>query len=253
VSDWKAFDPEGIRILNDGSLIATEEYGPRVVVADKLGRLTSELEVPQRSKLKNPSHSKGKFGTFPNRGLEGIAVTPSGETIIAAFQSALVQDGELTEDKCLGIHCRWLVYDAHHEMHREIVYQLEDRSSGVTEILAIDEHRFLDLERDGEAGSAAKIKKIFVADIQGASDVSEVQSLPPNDTPKGIHMVKKLLFLDLLDERFGLGGELAAEKPEGLSWGPALEDGRRTLWVCCDNDFDPAKQSEIYCFAISGL
>jgi hypothetical protein len=61
------------------------------------------------------------------------------------------------------------------------------------------------------------------------------------------------LLIDLLDPAFGMSGEKAPEKPEGLAWGPRLADGRRLLMVCFDNDFDPARESIFVAFAIDGL
>ncbi len=189
---------------------------------------------------------------FPNRGLEGVAITPSGERMVAVLQSPLIQDGEIIENQCRGLNCRWLVYNQG-QLSKQVVYPLDNVSTGVSEVLAIDEDRYLVLERDSNSGLAAAFKKIFVADIASATDVTACELLPAAAVPSHVTIAKKRLLLDLLDPNFGLAGEQVAEKPEGLSWGPTLSDGRRTLWVCCDNDCDPAIDSQIYCFAISGL
>ncbi len=249
-SHWTAFDPEGIRRLADGSLVISDEYGPHLVSVDASARITSEYPIPDSVRLVSPVDGQHIAGTFPNRGLEGVAVTPSGNTTVAVFQSPLIQDGRLENDKCLGLNCRWLIYNHQHACEREIVYELDGLSSGVSEILAIDESRFLVLERDSKSGEAAKIKKIFMVDIGEATDVMNIDSLLTSGAATGVRHAKKTLFLDLLEKRFGLGGERAHEKPEGLCWGQPLPDGRRSLWVCCDNDFNPANPSEIYCFAI---
>ena len=166
------------------------------------------------------------------------------------IQSPLIQDGEMNEDKCLGLNCRWIIFDADRQLEKEVVYQLDDLKAGVSEVLVVSESKFLVLERDSNVGEEAKLKRIFLVDISGASDVSTVDALPPLALPEEIVPVSKRLLIDLLDDRFGIGGKHAAEKPEGLSWGATLADGRRTLWVCCDNDFDTHINSEIYCFAV---
>jgi hypothetical protein len=61
------------------------------------------------------------------------------------------------------------------------------------------------------------------------------------------------LLIDLLNPEYGMSGANAPEKPEGLSWGPTLPDGRRLLWICFDNDFDESKQTIFAAFAIRGL
>ena len=48
----------------------------------------------------------------------------------------------------------------------------------MSEILAVDARRFLVLERDSLPGAAAAFKRLFLVDIQGASDIGRVASLP---------------------------------------------------------------------------
>ncbi len=250
--NWTAFDPEGIRKLRAGGLVISDEYGPSVVLFDETGRLQKELNLPALFHLREPVEGKYTQGAFPNRGLEGVAITPVGQ-IVAAIQSPLIQDGIIKDDKCLGINCRWQWFDREGKPLKQTVYQLDSPSTGVSEVLAVDEHRFLVLERDSLAGIEAKHKRVYLADTRLCSDVSKRESLPSEGTPQEAVVASKTLLLDLLNKQHGLGGEIAAEKPEGLTWGQPLADGRRTLWICCDNDFDATRLSEIYCFAIQGL
>ncbi len=46
------------------------------------------------------------------------------------------------------------------------------------ELLMIDSHRAMVLERDSLAGPLAKQKSLYLIDLQGASDVSDLKSLP---------------------------------------------------------------------------
>ena len=62
--------------------------------------------------------------------------------------------------------------------------------------------------------------------------------------------VRKSVFLDLLDPAWALAGESMPEKIEGLTFGPVLADGRQTLLVSTDNDFESAAASEIWVFAV---
>jgi len=134
---------------------------------------------------------------------------------------------------------------------REFVYQLADRSFGVNEILAINDHEFLVIERDGNAGAAAAFKQIVKIDVAGATDVSGIL-LPQTGLPAGVTPVTKTAFLDLLSPAFGLAGATFPEKIEGLAFGPDLPDGRHLLLVTSDNDFFPDNPSRVYAFAIEG-
>ena len=136
---------------------------------------------------------------------------------------------------------------------REFVYQLDDDSFGISEILAIDGNSFLVLERDGKAGNEARCKKIMRAGWnEGTTDVRNIGQLPPGpDLPAGVRPLTKSLLIDLLDPAYGISGALAPEKFEGLAFGPTLPDGRRLLLVCVDNDFLTEQPSWFYAFAIA--
>ncbi|TWT79789.1 hypothetical protein CA13_11960 [Planctomycetes bacterium CA13] len=258
--DWTAMDPEGIRCLPGGALLMSDEYGPHIVIVDPSGQIETELAIPGRFRIQLTEDGTYRRGTFPNRGLEGIAVTPSGKRFVSMLQSPLIQDGKIEDHKCFGLNCRGIILDATAKDHddgeemveHEFDYRLDSFASGTSEILAVDETRFLVIERDGQVGEAAKCKRIYLIDTAKATDVCQLESMPSEEIPANVLPATKTLLIDLLDPAFGIGGALAVEKPEGLCWGKPLEDGRRTLWVCCDNDFDVNVKSEIYCFAIAG-
>lgn len=260
---WHAMDPEGIRRWGNGWLIS-DEYGPHIGCFDFAGQLNTQWQLPpsrvrcevtKTEILDTEGPGNHGSGCFDNKGLEGLAVTPSGATVWASYQSSLLQDGEMIDGKCRGDFTRWIAFDRDGNRTAEVAYPMDSRKSGVSELLAVDEHRMLVLERDGKAGQKAAIKRIYVADIRGASEVLQVKALPLNkqanlERSDPIKPVQKRLLIDLMDLPEELGDAATAEKPEGLAWGPTLEDGRRTLWVCWDNDFDPERKSYIACFAI---
>jgi hypothetical protein len=120
---------------------------------------------------------------------------------------------------------------------------------GVNELLAVDGTHFLALERDGKGGDEAAHKLLFLIDTAGATDVSAVAALPERQLEGDIKPVTKKLFLDLLDSRLGLKGKDFPKKIEGLAFGPGLPDGRRTLVVTTDNDFDDDLPTYVWVFA----
>jgi len=92
-------------------------------------------------------------------------------------------------------------------------------------------------------------KNIYKIDIAGATDVSDVASLPAGALPADIVPVTKTLFIDLLSPEFGLSATIA-EKIEGLAWGPDLSGRRHVLYVVSDNDLNPSLDTQLYAFAI---
>lgn len=253
------FDPEGVRVARDGTVYVSDEYGPRVDAFSSEGKRSRRFEIPTAFRVEHegavpegempPRNTKGRQ---PNRGLEGLALSPDGSTLWAILQSPLIQDGALNAKlKRVGVNVRVLAIDAASGAARQFVYPLETPKHGVSEMLAVDERRMLVLERDGEAGAAAQVKGVYLADFGDATDVSGVETLPAGELPREIRGATKRLVIDLLSPAFGLAGESFPEKVEGLAFGPDLPDGRRTLVVTTDNDFKDGAPSWVWVFALN--
>jgi hypothetical protein len=253
------FDPEAIRVGPKGEVFVSDEYGPLVAEFDAKGRRGKLLPVPARFQTARPGKlpadempPKATSGRQPNRGMEGLAVSPDGTRLLGAMQSPLLQDGGGVNAKGerQGRNCRLLEIDRRTGKTREFVYPLDDPANGVNEILAVNDRVFLVLERDGRAGKEAGFKRVFRIDLTAATDVSGTDRLPAGDLPDGITPVKKTAFLDLLDPAHGIAGSDCPEKFEGLAFGPDLPDGRRLLLVTADNDFIPTAPFRLYAFAV---
>jgi hypothetical protein len=257
-------DPEGIRVGPNGTFYISDEYGPYVLEFNRQGHLIRRVEVPSKFFISNPSpdpnaellgNSAGRQG---NRGMEGLAISPDGTTLFGIMQNALIQDHGLnpgTTDR-LGLNNRILKIDLATGETHEYVYVVDaiNRGQGVCEILAINDHEFLVVERDNRSNlqsppQAPTRKTIYKISLEGATDVSEVASLPAGALPVGITPVSKQLFINLLDADLNLAATIP-EKIEGLTWGPDLPDGRHVLYVISDNDLNPALATQIYAFAI---
>src|SRR5262245_24902387 len=260
-------DPEGIRVSPTGTFYVSDEYGPYVFEFDRQGHLLRRFDLPSTFAIANPSADPNaellgnSSGRQANRGMEGLAISPDGSTLYGIMQNALLQDGALTPGTTdrVGLNNRILQIDAATGETHEYVYRIEaaNRGQGVSEILAINSHQFLVVERDNRSWLSAEPqaptrKWIYRIDINGATDVSGVL-LPAGALPASIIPVKKKLFIDLLDPDFGLQNNDAkaiAEKIEGLAWGPDLPDGRHLLYVISDNDLVLSLPTQIYAFAL---
>jgi hypothetical protein len=253
------FDPEAIRVLPGGDLLIADEYGPRVWRFGLGGEYVAALAIPSRYAIASPSASPKKefpphntSGRQPNRGIEGLALTPDGKTVHALLQGPLLQDGAIdAENERIGRNVRWLVLDvATGAALRELVYVLDKPALGLNEVEALSDTRFLVIERDGKAGKEAQIKQIQLVEIDGATDVMGIDRLPGGDLPANVKPVRKRRLLDLLDSRWGFAGEAFPEKTEGLAIGPTLADGSRVLVITSDNDFQPDVPSRIDIFSV---
>ena len=268
VSDNEAatlrLDPEGIRASPHGTFYISDEYGPYLFEFNRQGHLLRRLEIPSKFFISNPSadpnteltgNSAGRQG---NRGMEGLAIGPDGKTLFGIMQNALIQDNGLAPNSTdrLGLNNRILKLDLVTGETHEYVYVLDaiNRGQGVCEILAINDHEFLVIERDNRSflqspPQAPTRKTIYKIDLTGATDVSSNASLPAGALPAGVTPVTKQSFINLLDPDLNLVATIP-EKIEGLAWGPDLPDGRHVLYVISDNDLNPSLATQIYAFAI---
>lgn len=247
----RRLDPESIRVRSDGSWMITEEYGPWVDIFEPTGHHRERLKTPApylaAIHTANPEDEVPPLavtGRQANRGLESLSLLPGRDDAWFAFpQSPLIQDGALnSKHKRTGVDMRVWKHEAGADT--QYVYRLEDASYGVNEVLSIDEHRLLVLERDG---SKAAFRRIYIADFSSATEVSAFSRLTqaPPITP-----AVKRLFIDLADPGWKIPGPMP-EKIEGLAFGPTLPSGDRLLLVTADNDMRADQPSWIWAFAVS--
>ncbi len=252
----QALDPEGLRLLPDGDFAISDEYGPAIDRFSKSGVRKSSFSLPRWMDLtREPSLAQATEGAMPNRGLEGLALNESRTRLLGVMQGPLIQDSYPVKEKRYGKHARIVEVglDANSQKNpnmTQYLYPLTDIKTGISEILAVDNDRYLILERDSEKGKKAATKAIYLIDLKNATDVAGKKQIPSGELPPDIRPASKEIVIDLLDDRFGWNGVMAPEKPEGLAWGPQLPDGRRSLWVCFDNDFQSDVDSLFFLFAI---
>ena len=237
-------DPEGMRLSNDGlSVFISDEYGPHVYQFSRFTglrlrsfRLPSSFFVANVRPVGNDEISGNTSGRTANKGMEGLAITPDGRTLVGIMQNALIQDANEGATKLLRV----VTIDiASGRTTHQYAYLLT-AGSGVSEMVALNDHEFLVDERDGNGranGNNAKVKQLFKIDLSSAVDVSAMDG-PTAAT----NAVSKTLFLDIVAVLTSNGidaGEIPA-KIEGVTFGPDLKQGEttlHTLWIANDNDF----------------
>ena len=235
-------DTEGIRLSNDGlSVFISDEYGPYVYQFLRFGglrlrafKLPDHLFVSNLKPVGNDEISGNTSGRTANKGMEGLAITPDGRTLVGIMQAALIQDAA-TAAKLLRI----VSIDIASGTTHEYAYLLTT-GSGVSEIVALNQHEFLVDERDGKGrgdGSNAKFKQIFKIDLANAVDVTNMDG-----STAAANAVSKSLFLDVVQvlTANGITTDQIPAKLEGLALGADVKQGRtttHTLWLANDNDF----------------
>ncbi|MBS0357451.1 MAG: esterase-like activity of phytase family protein [Proteobacteria bacterium] len=269
-------DPEGIRVAGDGkSVYVSDEYGPYIYRLDRAtGERTGVITLPDKFAVSNLSAvgdteiANNTSGRVANKGMEGLAITPDGKTLVGIMQSPLIQDGGTNA----GVVRIVTVDLATGKVTHEYAYQLENigtaakpKYTGISEIVAINDHEFLIDERDGKGlgdDSKAVFKKLYHVDLSTAQDVSNITG----ESALAAKAVGKSVFADLaaLLKANGYTDRMIPAKIEGLAFGPdVLVDGvlQHTLIVTNDNDFldtvgvngvPTANPNQFFVFGISG-
>ncbi len=246
-------DPEGMRLLpGGGGVLWCSEGESRVnqhpaVHASRLdGTHVRSFEVP--TMLQFPQRP----GTGPrdNQCFEGLALTPDARTAWVAMEGALLQDGPLPKVGAPGGPCRFTAFDVTTGLPtRQIAYIPEAipvkpripgtyADNGVSEILMLDAHRMLVLERAYALGTGNALR-LFEIDTREAGDTLQQAKLEPGQfRPAAKELVADFaqLGLSLLDNT------------EGMCWGPPLPSGARTLVVVSDDNFNASQVTQFAAF-----
>jgi hypothetical protein len=260
------FDTESIRVSNNGKdVFISDEYGPYVREFDKsTGALVKTFTLPSNLYVSNLSPqgsveiSGNTSGRTANKGMEGLSITPDGKTLVGIVQAALIQDAASSVSKKI---LRIVTIDIATGTTHEYGYKLTV-GSGVSDIVAINDHQFLVDERDGSGlGSGtpndpAVTKQIFKIDITGAQDITAFS---------GAQLAGKTLvtksatpFLDLVAmlTAAGIPATDIPSKIEGVAFGKDVTLNGQTLhtiYIANDNDFDlaDAGSNKFYVFGFT--
>ncbi|MDJ0705335.1 MAG: esterase-like activity of phytase family protein [Leptolyngbyaceae cyanobacterium MO_188.B28] len=197
-------------------------------------------------------------GIQTNLGFESLTVNDSVSKpvwvepfrLFTATESALLQD--LDEDPAIPPKNRFLHYligEDRVTLISEHLYPMELAPfgalfNGLAELMTLDPGgHFLGLERAfGLKGFAIKL---FQLSTGGATDISTFNSLKGDVT--GIAPIRKRLLLDLetLD--------ISLDNLEGMTLGPQLPGGDRSLILVSDDNFSPDQVTQLLLFRLKGL
>ncbi|WP_269533226.1 esterase-like activity of phytase family protein [Chitinimonas sp. BJYL2] len=249
-------DPEGIDFDAQGNLWISDEYGPFIAQVDAKSGEFMQQYMPGAG-LPDVLGERQ-----PNRGMEGIAVTPKG-LVVGLIQSTL---DIKKETKGTAQFIRLVTLDPKTGKTQMFAYPhdvSEYKKSGdakMGDIVAIDETRFLVIEQGKDKNKKMR-NVVYLIDIKGADELSDKKlangkpleygdakalaelaagggvtgssNLVSAGAPASLKMAKKTKLFDLRD----LGW--TAEKAEGLAIvGDAGKFGDSTeIAIINDNDF----------------
>lgn len=283
-----SLDAEAVAFQPDGSFYVGDEYAAGIYYFGPDGRLKGFIApdpavAPMKDgKLNDNSVKAPDTGRRNNQGIEAVSITPDGKTLVAVLQSATLQDSSASKDQANRANTRIFLYDiAENPTPKapKAVYALTlpviaskgdgkiDKTAAQSEVVALDDHRFLVLSRDGN-GLGAKpgvpevFKVILLVDTNGATNLAgteyETGTKPiapaqdgKNVLDPAIKPVSTAILLNLLNPddlgKFGLNlhndkqdENTLSEKWEAMALVPALDPAKPDdyfLFVGNDNDF----------------
>ncbi len=257
-------DPESIRLRPDTrTLLWTSEgsrrrgINPFVREMTQDGRHLRELALPAMFAV----HPDEDRGPRHNGVFEGLALTPDHCGAWVAMEHPLLQDGPASSALAAGAPCRFTLFDlASGQAVRQFAYRPEPirrlpipglgfADNGVSEILMVDAHRMLVLERGFSLGAGVSLR-LFMVDVRQPADTL---GLPTLRAAEPVEVARKTSIADF--DQLGLP---RLDNTEGMAWGPpppgARPDGtdaarQRTLMFVSDDNFNPLQITQFAAFA----
>ncbi|MEV7611963.1 esterase-like activity of phytase family protein [Streptomyces sp. NPDC089799] len=260
LGDGKAVDPEEIRVdprtcrywwAQEGDrprAAGAPVIQPSVQFASPTGAYLGQLRLPQNYEV-----TLEERGPRRNQAIEAITFGAHGALLTSAVEGPLLQDGPVP-DLEHGALVRVTQQTRTGGVLRQFAYPIEkifaesDPNSpwgpdtGVPSLLAFpdDPDRYLVLERTWVAGAGYRIR-LYDATTRGATDVRTVDSL----AGRPVVPMSKTLVAD-----FDTLGLSTVDNTEGMTWGPDLPSGERSLILVSDDNFAEDAVTQIVALAV---
>jgi len=235
---------EGERVVRANDTVLTD---PAVLMMNKKGKYIEAFVLPGNLKMQAAEKGPRRNGV-----LEGLSFADNFKSLFVCAEEPLYEDGPpagLTDNNAF---IRIFKFDVpERKSMAQYAYKLEPvayaanpqtafKINGVSEILNLGNNKLLVMERSFSTGRLPCTIKLFVADLNGATDVSSA-SLKNNSSFKP---AKKTLLLNM-DE---LG--MYTDNLEGITFGPVLPNGNRTLVCIADNNFNILEKAQLLLFEV---
>jgi glycerophosphoryl diester phosphodiesterase len=156
------FDIESVRRDSAGGLWFGDEFGPFLLHTDATGRvLEAPIPLPDVKSPENPTlGAEEEPNLATSKGFEGMAISESGDTLYPMLEGALEDD---QEESRRFIH-EFDLADGRYT-GEAWQYRTEESEHAIGDFTALDDNRFLVIERDNEQGEEAGFKKVYEVDL----------------------------------------------------------------------------------------
>lgn len=243
VNNQLVWSSEGDRIVDRGILI-----DPAIYITDTNGRYKDKFEIPANLHVYPVEKGARQNGVF-----EGLAFSDDHKYLFASVEEPLYEDGPRAGSGDSSAWVRILKFNVNTKKQvAQYAYRVEPlafppdppgafRINGISEIFNVGNNKLIVMERSFSTGRSANTIRLFLVDPEKAEDISSVVSL--KTTPPKKPLVKTLL-LDM-DKLYRYTDNI-----EGITFGPVLSNGHRSLILVADNNFDNNEKMQFFLLEI---
>jgi hypothetical protein len=247
-------DPEAIRYRADiDTLLWTSEGDKKLMLNPFLREMKLDGSfVRDIATLPMFAMQNGNAGSRENATYEGMSLSADSRSVWVAMEGARYEDGATASFENGGASIRLTQYDmTSAKPIQQIAYAMDAiparamppsgfSDNGVPEVLMLDAHRMLVLERSYAQGVGNSLR-VYVIDTRDATDIINVAALnTANHTP-----IKKQLLTN-----FDSLNLMKLDNTEGMSFGPRLANGNRTVIFVSDDNFNRNQITQFLAFEL---
>jgi hypothetical protein len=245
LKDELVWSSEGERIIKAGNNVLED---PTVIAIGKNGKYKDSFALPPNMHMHATENGPRRNGVF-----EGLTFANDYKYLFVNVEEPIYEDGPRAGLKDSTAWIRIIKFDADtRNQIAQYAYQIEAvvyppvpadafRINGVPDILWVGKNKLIVVERSFSTGRIACTIRVFLADVKGATNIADLNSL---QAQPAVRPISKKLLLNM-DE---LGRYI--DNIEGVTFGPDLPNGHRSLIFVADDNFSKNQKNQFLLFEV---
>ncbi len=236
---------EGERIVRAKDTIL---QNPAITIISPDGKYIDTFSLPINVKMQSIEKGPRQNGV-----LEGMSFTNNYKTMFASMEEPLYEDGPRANTTPNSAWARIYRFNMNTRKNTaQYAYPLDPVAyaptpadafmvNGIPDILDAGNNCLIVLERSFSTGRLPCTIKLFLADLNGATNIKRNASLKKKAPAKP---VRKQLLLNM--DSLGM----YVDNVEGITFGPTLPNGHKTLVLVADNNFQVFEKTQFFVFEL---
>lgn len=255
-------DPEALRYdANQNNFIWSSE-GERIVEKERTillnptitemnieGNYMDTFQLPANFKMQAIEKGPRRNGVF-----EGMAFSGDYNYLYVSTEEPLYEDGPRAGLNDSSGIIRIIKYElASKKSVAQYSYKIEPvahapvpldgfKVNGISDILWLNNKELLIIERSYSVGRMSNTIKVFIASLEGADNI---ESIPSLKNKRDFKPMSKRLLLNMDDLK------MFVDNIEGVTFGPLLQNGKKSLIFVSDNNFNQLQRTQFLLFQVN--